>query len=131
VALAQAQAQVIATLGDLRRAQEAGPQLAEYIRARTELQQKWEDMKVRLLQRIVPMLNSGMGILEKLIPLVEAIVASIAMMAGDTDVLKNGVENILKRLREEKGEEAATVQSGLEEVMRQLLGGLNFREGGG
>ncbi len=58
VAQAQAMGEMRKIMGDMRRAQEIGPQLAEYIQAQTDMQQKFEDIKVKIYSKIVPLLTS-------------------------------------------------------------------------
>jgi len=57
IAQAQGMAEVRQTMGDLRRAQEAGPELARYIQMQTELQQKFEDIKIKVLLKILPIVE--------------------------------------------------------------------------
>ncbi|PWT92675.1 MAG: hypothetical protein C5B54_03150 [Acidobacteria bacterium] len=55
LAQAQAEANIQKLMDDMRRAQEVTPALVEYLRSRTELQAKFEDMKVRFLTRVMPL----------------------------------------------------------------------------
>ncbi len=48
-ARAQAEANVTAILGDIRRGREHGPDIARFITAQSRLDQSWEDFKVKLL----------------------------------------------------------------------------------
>jgi hypothetical protein len=58
LAQAQAEAEVRAIYADIRRANEAAPQLAKFIEAQSNAQQKWEDIKLALLEAILPVLNA-------------------------------------------------------------------------
>jgi hypothetical protein len=101
LALAEAMADVRQTLGDLRRAQRAGPALAQYVTARAELQQKIEDMKVRFMTRLVPLAINGMAILEKALPYIEAIMEAItAVLEVLSGTIGGDVSNIKKKLEE-------------------------------
>ena len=80
IAQAQAMAEVRQTMGDLRRAQEIGPDMARYVQSQSEMQQKFEDIKIKLLMQIVPVVT---GILET----VEAVMPS-----------GQGIENAIKML---------------------------------
>lgn len=68
IAQAEAYSQIRQTLGDLRRAQEIAPAMVKYIQARTDVQQKFEDIKVKLLQKLVPMVAH---ILDVALPFIE------------------------------------------------------------
>lgn len=76
-----AQADIRQTLGDMRRAQEAGPQLLRYLQQRTELQQKFEDMKIRILQQIMPTVSRLLEVVETLLPFGETALEPLFMMA--------------------------------------------------
>ena len=130
VALAEAQANVAQTLGDLRRAQEAGPQLAEYVRARTEIQQRWEDTKVRIMMRLVGLAETMMSSLNTVSPFIEATALGAEGANMWLKGLKLGLDNIFKKMPEPEknyGDEAVLQ---MEQVMRELQAGLGFPEGG-
>lgn len=76
-----AQADIRQTLGDIRRAQEAGPQLLRYLQQRTEMQQKFEDMKIRIMQQIMPAVLRLMELVETILPLGEAALEPLFLMA--------------------------------------------------
>jgi hypothetical protein len=71
LAVAEAMGEVRQVMGDLRRAQEVGPQLARYVNARADFQQKFADIQTRLLEQILPAVTGGVKVLEKMLPLVE------------------------------------------------------------
>lgn len=96
-ALAQtyAEASIVNVLGDIRRAQEAGPALMQYIEARTELQQRFEDVKIQLLNAMAPALNAAMKAIQAGLPLIEvmsklleAVVKFFGIVAEDTSDIK-------------------------------------------
>lgn len=64
IAQAQAIAEVNTTLGDMRRAQEVGPELARYVQVQGELQNKFEDIKIKLLVKILPAVTRILEIIE-------------------------------------------------------------------
>lgn len=84
IAQAQAIADVAQTLADFRRAQQVTPELVAFTREQLVLQQKYEDAKARILQRIMPEIIVGMRAMEKLIPLIEANLAVIEFIARQT-----------------------------------------------
>jgi hypothetical protein len=54
IAQAQAQAEIQNLQGDMRRAQEAAPQLTEFIKAQSENTQVMQDIKTEILTVLVP-----------------------------------------------------------------------------
>lgn len=64
IASAQAMAEIAQTMGDMRRAQEVGPELAKFIVAQSEMQQKFEDLKIKLLMQIVPAVTRILEIMD-------------------------------------------------------------------
>lgn len=81
VAMASAMAEVRATFGDIRRSQESGPQLAGYIKAQSEMQQRWEDLKVGLLMKLMPLAEGIMEIVSALLPIVEVGLSPLTFIA--------------------------------------------------
>lgn len=80
IAMAQAVADMRQTIGDFRRAQEAGPDLVNYIERSSQMQQRIEDMKIRALHRLLPVVEKGMDEFEKLLPIAEAVLGVIVDM---------------------------------------------------
>lgn len=64
IAAAEAVVDIQQTLGDFRRAQEYGPELARYIKAQGDLQQRFEDAKMKLLLKILPAVTTIVDTLE-------------------------------------------------------------------
>lgn len=77
VAETSAQMGVLNVLNDIRRGQEAAPALNEYLIARTEVQQKFEDIKIKFLQSLAPIATEGLHILATMLPLLELLAAAI------------------------------------------------------
>jgi hypothetical protein len=67
IAQQQAMADIRAVMGDMRRAQQSSRELTEFIRAQSELQQRYEDIKVALLTRLIPIVTGVMEILGSLL----------------------------------------------------------------
>lgn len=96
VAQAQARAEMTAIFGDIRRANEAAPQLTRYIEVQSRLQQQYEDAKMALLKKfmdiatpimdlldkILPPILSSLRVLDSAVPLLE-LIASVAQMVAD------------------------------------------------
>ena len=64
IAQAQALAEVQTTLNDMRRAQEIAPEMVKYIQSRADLENKWEDIKVKILTKLMPIITAIMDVLE-------------------------------------------------------------------
>jgi hypothetical protein len=72
LAVATALGELSVTLQDFRRAREISPDLIRYVQARTELQNRFEDTKIKLLERIVPPLTDMMETLNRIWPVIDA-----------------------------------------------------------
>jgi hypothetical protein len=82
IATAQARGQVRMLMGDIRRAERVAPELAQYIEARTDLQQKYEDMKVEFMKHVLPLLTAGLSTLNAMVPNVDVIPSLVAGLTG-------------------------------------------------
>lgn len=80
IAQAQAMAEITQTLGDMSRAQEASGELAEFVTAKADLQQKFEDIKIKFIKKITPIVTRIMEVIELIMPAGEAIANTIAML---------------------------------------------------
>jgi len=87
ISQAQAMVEVRHTMGEMRRAQEAGPELARYVQMQGELQQKFEDTKIKLLVQILPIVTAIMGYLEKAMSAGSDITQAITTLAGPLNSL--------------------------------------------
>lgn len=97
ISAAQAMAEVRQTLGDFARAQKAAPDLVKYIAARTEIQQKIEDAKIRFINKATPVIIALLSFVEKSLPIIEAIFTVMAKVAENIP----GIGDDVKRLREQ------------------------------
>ncbi len=77
IAQAQAIAEVRQTMGDMRRAQEVGGEMAKFVITQSEMQQKFEDIKIKLLMQLVPIVTQILDILNIAMPNAEGIQTSI------------------------------------------------------
>lgn len=82
IAMAEALVDIQHTMGDFRRAQEGGVELARYLRAQGDLQQKFEDIKIKLLTKMLPAMTAILTILEKTMPGAEGIAQAITILAS-------------------------------------------------
>lgn len=67
IAQAQATAEIRQIMGDMRRSQENSREIAELIEAQSEMQQKWEDIKVAAMSKIIPVLTGVLEVLGSLL----------------------------------------------------------------
>ncbi len=81
IMLAQAQADFREQLGDMRRAQQMGPELANFIRAKSDLDQSWEDVKMAFMQKAIPALTNILGGINSLLNFVNG----LGFTSKDTD----------------------------------------------
>ena len=63
IAQAQAMAEITEVMGNMRRAQESGKELANFVEAQTEAQQRWEDIKVSIMTKILPIITGILRVL--------------------------------------------------------------------
>jgi hypothetical protein len=94
IAMAYAQAELTTVLADMRRSQALAPDLAKYLQLSTELQVKYEDAKMRLFQKALPLLTEAMVIAEGLMPLVEAGAAAMLQTAKAMGLILGSVDEI-------------------------------------
>ena len=71
IAVAQSMADVAQTLGDLRRAQEIGPDIADFINEESQLRQQFEDEKIKLLRAMLPLATDAMKVLNMIVPVIK------------------------------------------------------------
>jgi len=71
ISVAQALADVSQTLGDLRRAQEIGPEMAQFINEESKLRQQFENEKIKILRAILPFATDAMRLLNDLMPFLD------------------------------------------------------------
>jgi hypothetical protein len=117
LAYAEAGARVTQTLGDVRRAQEAAPALSAYVAARSDLQQKFEDTKIRILNRLLPLAIAGMESIGTLLVVAEAILTGLTSIAEQIP----GLDAQVARIRAEI--EARKHPKGLNEIMQAIRAG--------
>jgi hypothetical protein len=102
LAMAQVNADMRQMFGDFRRAQEAGPALASFLKARGDMQEKFEDMKVRLLNRAMPLIITGMKAVENLMPVAEAMLNMLTSVAEHVPGLGDKIDAIKKQMERER-----------------------------
>ncbi len=104
IAMAQSMADLRQTLGDFRRGQDAAPDLVNFINQQSQLQQKFEEVKIRALNKMMPAVLRGMELFEmKVLPTLETIfeglmVISRAILGSGTQTTRalNDIELMLQ-----------------------------------
>ncbi len=94
IAQAQAQAEIIQTLGDMRRAKEVGPELARFVLAQSEMQQKFEEVKIKLLIGLVPLVTNILEAINMALSSGQDIADAIREIAAPISALRDIIDNI-------------------------------------
>jgi hypothetical protein len=95
LALGTGQAELVQVMGDFRRAQQVTPELLRYLQTRTEVQQRYEDVKARLLQQMAPTATKLLESVDRMLPTLE-VVARIVQ--GDFEALARITEYLSRVL---------------------------------
>lgn len=80
VAQQEAMGEVRQVLGDLRRGQEVGPELVRYMQTQQDMQQKFEDIKIKILNQLLAVVNPILKIMDQILPTGEAVSSTIATL---------------------------------------------------
>ena len=105
VAQAQAFAEIKQTMGDLRRSREVGPELARYLVAQSDLQQKFEDIKIRLLTQMLPIITNVLKVLEAVVPSGDTISTTIQMLVNSMGPVAAGIQLISTTMKDQSRKE--------------------------
>jgi hypothetical protein len=124
LAAAQAQANVTQILGDIRRAQQAAPELIRYIKTRTELQQKIEDAKIRFLNVATPFITATLDMLTKMLEIMGGLENLPRVLNA---FLPESIRILLGLLQAARAREEATEIDPLDELLKSTEGPA-FRE---
>lgn len=95
IASAQAVAEIHETMGDFRRSQQVGKEMAEYVMARSDMQQKFEDTKIKLMQKIVPIVVKMLKVGEGLMPVVEGVASIVAILIDPVGEIMKGIQKLV------------------------------------
>lgn len=68
IAQAQAMAEISKEMRDMARAQQSGGELARFIKAQSEMQQKFEDIKIKIWMQILPIMTGILDVLNFFLP---------------------------------------------------------------
>lgn len=120
IAQAQAVAEIRHVMGDLRRSQQISAEMARYIAARSDLQQKWEDIKVRLLNKLLPLITRILEMLEAAMAAGEGIGDSISALLNPLSTIADAITKLLDMQRDKEPMDPT----------EQILNNPNFAQGG-
>ena len=123
VAHAQAIAEIRQVMGDLRRSKEITPELSRYIMAQSDMQQKFEDIKVKLLVKILPVVT-------KVLEHIEVLMKAGESVAGVINVIAEPLVVMARVLGEMLGLQKEPLRPDPIDPTEQLLNDRNFNEGG-
>lgn len=89
IAEAKALAEMREEMANMRRSQEAEDELSDFIQQQSEVQQKWEDVRVAIMKKVVPVLNAILSVLGWILGAVSQEDYSGAPAGDPTSVLFN------------------------------------------
>lgn len=132
IAQAQAMNEIRQTFGDIRRAQQLGPQLTRFLNIQGEMQQKFEDIKVKLLLKLMPIANRLMEVAikvadffgnfdEKILEIVSKILKMIPLFGIDAGQALSEMAGNLRTIRMLE-EEAARLEAMANDPLNVILG---------
>jgi hypothetical protein len=96
ISQAKAMQEITNTLGDIRRSRDISPNMTQYIQAQTDLQQKYEDIKVKLLEKLLPTVTAILEAINMAIPpgSADAIATTIALLVNPIGTVAEAASGI-------------------------------------
>ena len=98
IATAQAMAEVRATFGDIRRAQESAPALTQYIQAQSNFEQSFEELKTQLLTNLAPLATAIFDILGTIFHALQVGLSPLELVGDFIEWLSKAIKSILRLL---------------------------------
>ena len=89
IAQAQAMAEINRTMNDMRRAQQSGGELARFIREQSEFQQRFEEMKMKVWSKILPVLTSILSGVNAILDFLHLSDADMTDIVDPTSIILN------------------------------------------
>lgn len=105
VAQAQAMAEFRQTMNDMRRAQEHGSELARYVEAQTQMQEKFEELKMKLLMKIAPIIEAIFDILGGAMETVSDLPSVAMSIATPLGAIASSINEVVSAQRDEVDKE--------------------------
>lgn len=102
IAQQQAIGEIRQVMGDLRRGAEAAPELVRYMQTQQDLQQKFEDIKIKALNQILKTVTPILDILNKIMPEGEVIGEAVGALLSPLTVIAESVATLLNIQRDDR-----------------------------
>ena len=125
ISQAQALSDIRQTMGDFRRAQTIAPDMAKYIQARSDLEQKFEERKIKVLTQILPTVTRCLETLDKVLPSMENIDAPLQIAGELLKSILTVAEQLKKLVGDGKEEER---RDKLKTPTEQILNNMKFKQ---
>lgn len=121
IAAQQAMGEIRQVMGDLRRAQEVGPEIVRYMKTQQDIQQKFEDIKVKILTKLLAAINPALEVIDKLLPTLEAV------MEGPITALMQPIQAIAEAINSlvviQRDDRLPTVQDPADILLSRTVAG--------
>lgn len=114
IAQAQAIAEIRHTLGDMRRSQEISAQMSEYLAAQSDLQQNIEDIKVKMLAQILPVVTRILEVINAVMPSAEGIETAVSALSVPLNMLAMYLSEVVGLVRDQRQPDPKDPTSALE-----------------
>lgn len=110
IAQAQAGQEITRVLNDMRRAQQYEPQLVRYIQLQTEMEQRYEEVKIKILMALEPLAELGLEGINGILAVVQIIAGfmeqSGKLLKGDVLGFLEGIFGNTKKAQESGNSDA-------------------------
>lgn len=105
IAQAQAIAEVRQTMGDFKRSQVAATELAHFVMAQSDLQQRFEDIKIKLLTKMLPPLTRILELIESVIAGGENMFKGVEMLVDPLTAIARAAAVLAGKAEDDKFED--------------------------
>lgn len=95
IAQAQAIAEIRQTMGDFRRSQVAATELSKFVMAQSDLQQRFEDIKIKALNRLLPLITGAVQSIETIVAGHENIAEAIGVLVRPLSLIATSASELL------------------------------------
>lgn len=102
IAQAQAVAEIRQTMGDFRRAQVVSAEMSKFVMAQSDLQQRVEDVKVKILTKMLPLVTRAVEMVEVIVAGGEDTVKAIEILAQPLTLLSQAASELVGMKRDER-----------------------------
>ncbi len=102
IAQSLAIADIRQTLGDFRRSKEVSGELSKYLIAQSDLQQKFEDIKIKVLVKMLPIVTRMLEVIEGIMPGAERIGDAVGALLTPADMMAKAMSELVGLKKDEK-----------------------------